>query len=123
MIFSKFISTYRYYILAFLAGIYSGALWKVSAGYTAHKYEKEKVTALSQTLKDKEASEERLHNLMKTLSQQQQQRRNEHSVITKEVIREVEKPVYRECRTTDDGVRLIEESIDNANKAITGASK
>lgn len=35
------------------------------------------------------------------------QRQQQAQVITKEIVREVEKPVYRECAVPADGVRLL----------------
>ncbi len=94
-----------------------GLTWHVSARYTESTFNKEK-QALTQKALD--TTNDRLA-LAKEIGQELDKRRDNRKivqqVIKQEVIREIQKePVYTDCRTTPDGVRLIERAIDNTGK-------
>lgn len=90
--------------LAFVA--YSVFLWRTSQ----HVQEAE---FLRKANADLTAAISKADGIGKQLADAEAKLKPQQITITKEVTREVEKPVYRDCHTTPDGVRLIEQAIDS----------
>lgn len=86
--------------------VYSLGLWGIAQDVNDNKYLRKENAALATAITTS-------NELGKKLATAEQKLKEKQQTITKEVIREVEKPVYRECRTTDDGVQLIERAIDS----------
>lgn len=94
---------------------YSGSIVYVTHRVDTSAINKEKIKALqkeqAETKKQQQRADDAEAKLANTLATQTAK----NTVITKEVVREIEKPVYHECVTTDDGVRLIEQAINAGN--------
>lgn len=98
--------------------LYSLFVVYVTRAVILYQYWSNRSVALEQQIELTKKEQLRADAAEKALTEQQSKADKEQKVITKEVIREVEKPVYRECRTTDDGVRLIERAIDAGNSSL-----
>jgi len=92
----------------------------VSARYTESIFLKEKQELTQKVL---DTTNDRLilaKQIAKELDERTANRKVVQQVIKQEVIREIQKePVYTDCRTTPDGVRLIERAIDNTGKSTS----
>jgi uncharacterized protein YxeA len=106
-----------YIVVLSLVVAYSVFIWRTAVSSTTADYiRKDNETLTAQIAKTKE-KQELADKLGKELATIKAKRQEKQKVITREVTIEVEKPVYRECLTTDDGVRLIEQAIDSGNIA------
>lgn len=56
----------------------------------------------------------RTNEVSRRYEQTRAKRQQQAQVITKEIVREVEKPVYRECVVPADGVRLLNDARGHA---------
>ncbi len=103
----------NYLILAVVAA-YSFGIWHVSAKYTEDGWVKEKAALVSKALETKQQRQELADLIGSALDAKLQNRPIIQRTINQKVIHEITKePVYTECRTTPDGVRLIEDTINN----------
>jgi hypothetical protein len=103
---------YKYYIVAIAFAIYSFGVWHVATRYTGFGYEKEKAQDIADYLEKQQGLQAAADKLGLALAQSEARNKQLQFKINKEVSDEVKKPVYSECRATDDGVRIIEEAIN-----------
>ena len=94
--------------------MYSVAVWHVSYKYHSAGWEKEKKELVVKALETSQQRQE-LANLIGTkLETVLADKKTVQTTIHQKVIREtIKEPVYRDCRTTDAGVRLIDEALSN----------
>ncbi len=92
------------------------ALWfftvRVKLGVDSEARRTQRVIAEMQTRVD--ASNARADEASRRFEKARAVRQQQAQVITKEIIREVEKPVYRECAVPADGVRLLNDARGHA---------
>lgn len=108
------LKTYKLQILLVLGVLYSVAVWHVSERYHAAGWEREKKELVQKALETTVQRQE-LANLIGTqletkLGNFKVTQTTIHQKVLHEVVKE---PVYRDCRTTDAGVRLIDEALRN----------
>lgn len=109
---------YKNYIILAVMALYSGMLWHISARYTEDKWVQEKATLVSKALETTQQRQELANMIGSALDTQLQNRPIIQRTINQKVIHEVTKePVYTECHTTPDGVRLIEDTIHNQGQS------
>lgn len=99
--------------IAIAFALFTYGIWHVSARYTGYQYEKEKSQELVDILEKEQAEKLRAEGLLIKLAKEEAALKKLQNSIIKEASRETQKPVYNECRTTDDGVRIIEQAIDS----------
>lgn len=109
---------YKNYIILLAAALYSFGIWHVSAKYTESSWLKEKATLISKALETTQQRQELANMIGGQLDAKLQNRPIIQRTINQKVIHEVTKePVYTECHTTPDGVRLIEDTIHNQGQS------
>jgi hypothetical protein len=113
---------YKVYAITIAFVLWTLLIWHIASVYVSQAWEKKENVALQQQIAKTAESQKKADDLGSKLALAQDLLQKNQTPIIKEVVREIEKPVYRECRTTDDGVRLIEQSFRNANEAITKQS-
>lgn len=101
-------SQYKWYIYIAVFLAYTIGVWHFSSTHTNAKYLKARVDLQDKYIKDTQ-------ELQLKLDTERVNRQAKTKIIQREIVREVEKPVYHDCATTPDGVRIIEQSIDNSN--------
>jgi len=91
--------------------------WHISAKYTESSFLKEKQELTAKALETTAQRLELAKLIGQELDNRVANRKIVHQVITQKVIHEIQKePVYTDCRTTPNGVLLIEAAIDNTGK-------
>jgi|SRR5882757_3234625 len=110
-------SQYKWYIYVALFVAYSLGVWHVSSKYQEADHLKDQVAYQEQYIKDKQTLQDKADKAGADLATLQQTRAAGHTLVQKETIHEIEKPVYRDCTTPADGMRILNEAINNANKA------
>lgn len=89
-----------------------GAAWGIGYWHgstsEASQHAEQMVTAIKKAEDERTALLRRLMSSEYDLAQANAALAKKARVITKEIVREVEKPVYRDCRIPDDGVRLLQ---------------
>ncbi len=107
----------NYLILASVA-LYSFGIWHVSARYTESNWVKEKAALVNKALETTQQRQELANMIGGVLETKLGAIQIIQRTINQKVIHEVTKePVYTECRTTPDGVRLIEDTINNQGQS------
>lgn len=108
----------RMYLYAGVLLVYSFGIWHVSSKYTSSGYLKEKAELIQKAAETKQQRQELADQIGAKLEETVGKIHITQKNITQEVIHEITKePVYTDCRTTPDGVRLIEQSIDNQGQS------
>lgn len=108
------LKTYKLQILLVLGVLYSVAVWHVSERYHAAGWEKEKKELVQKVLETTVQRDELANKIGIVLETKLAAFKVTQTTHHEKVIREVVKePVYSDCRTTDAGVRLIDEALRN----------
>lgn len=106
---------YKLYFYAVLIIAYTYGVWHVSSQYTSSGYNKEKAAMISKAAAELKVAQDQADTFGRKLAEEQASQFDQQLLITKDVIRETTKPIYHQCSVTDDGLRIIERAIDNAN--------
>ena len=94
--------------------------WHISARYTEASFLKEKEALTAKALETTKQRLELARLIGQDLDKRLANRKVVQQVITQKVIHEIQKePIYTDCRTTPNGVRLIEDAIDNRGTSRT----
>lgn len=111
---SATLKTYKVYFILTLGLLYSVALWHVATKYTNAGWQAEKIQLVEKALETTAQRQELAQMIGTQLESKLGAMSATQTTIHQKVIREtIKEPVYRDCITTPDGVRLIEQAIDN----------
>lgn len=102
------------YIYVLIIVSYTLGIWHMASKYTSASYLKEKVELIQKAADIKQLRQDLSDSIGARIDLAVGNIHITQKTINQEVIHEITKePVYNDCRTTPDGVRLIEQSIDN----------
>jgi hypothetical protein len=100
--------------------LYTGAVWHVCSQYTTAGWQQEKTALVQRALETTQQRQELAASIGTELDKRLSSMQSTQTTINQKVIREIIKePVYTNCVTTPDGVRLIEDTIRNKGHSST----
>lgn len=114
------LTPYKDFLYAGIIIVYSLGVWHVSSNYTASEYRKEKLELQQKAIETTKQRQELADQIGVKIDTSISAMHITQTTINREVIHEITKePVYTNCITTPDGVRLIESTISNRGQPTT----